>query len=276
MTYKTLLVHVELGIPNGALLQVTGDLAERFDAGVMGMALCQPAQIAFGDGVVSGEMIEQDRLAIEGEMAAAEAEFRTALDARTRRLEWRSAVTMAPLAETLAAEARCADLLVTGLDQHGSLLESARRLYTSDLVMQAGRPVLLVPRMSERPKLERALVGWKETREARRAIVDALPFLRTAREVWLVEIGAAGDLAAIRQRLEDVTDWLTRHGVRAEPHALPASGDDASMLAGTAEDLEADLVVAGAYGHSRVREWLVGGVTRDLLIHPTRCALLSH
>ena len=84
------------------------------------------------------------------------------------------------------------------------------------------------------------------------------------------------DLAEARADVADVVGWLKTHSVKAEPLAVAAKGDDAAQLSAIAQDHNADLVVAGAYGHSRLREWVLGGVTRDLLLHAGRCSLLSH
>ena len=275
MSYSVLMVHLELGHPNAGLLRIAGDLAERFHAGVIGIAACQPMNLAYGEGYVSGELLEQDREEIEREISQAEGEFRSALHKRAAALEWRSLVMFAPLSDYLAREARSADLIITCVTS-GSLLNASRSLNTGDLVMRVGRPVFIVPAAAEKLKLERVVVGWKETREARRAICDALPLLKEANQVAVVEIAAEAELAAARAHLEDVTGWLKRHGVVAKSLAVPSTGDDATRLDAIAKEQGADVIVAGAYGHSRLREWVLGGVTRDLLLQADRCSLVSH
>jgi nucleotide-binding universal stress UspA family protein len=142
--------------------------------------------------------------------------------------------------------------------------------------MQIGRPVLIVPSAAKALQLEHAIVAWKDTRETRRAAFDALPLLQKAAHVSIVGIAAEQDLPATREQLNDVAGWLKRHGVSAECHSEPSTGDDAEGLGVIAQDRGADVVVAGAYGHNRVREWALGGVTRDLLLRANRCSLLSH
>jgi len=276
VTYKTLMVHTEPGRSNANLLLATADFAERFDASVMGVALCQPMRIVYSEGYVPGELIQQDREQREKELAEAEAEFNDALRTRVRSLDWRSAVTDEPLSDYLAREARGADLLITGVDKNVSVFDRSRHLNIGDLVMQAGRPVLVVPATVARFRFDRVLVGWKDTRETRRAITDALPILEKADNVQIVEIAAPDDLDMVRERLADVVAWLGRHGVTAESTALASIGDDAHRLQSFVEVHKADLIVAGAYGHSRVREWVLGGVTRDLLLRAECCALVSH
>ena len=276
MTYATLMVHLELGESNAGLLRVAGDLAERFQAAVIGIATCQPIQMALSDGYVTGEVIGQDVEEIEREITAAEAEFRAALAPRADRLEWRSAITFTPLYDYLAHEARSADLIITKVDKNTSIFDSSRHVNMGDLVLQAGRPVLVIPTTANCLDLDSVVLGWKETPEARRAARDALPMLREAGRVTIVEIAAEAELAAAKARLEDVAAWLKRHGIVAECAAVAAVGDNAGQFDAIAREQEADLIVAGAYGHSRLRELVLGGVTRDLLLTAGRCVLVSH
>lgn len=275
MTYATLMVHLELGRSNAQLLQLAGELAERCHAGVLGIAACPPVQIIGGEGYFSAESFEQDRTELAKEMKEAEEQFREALQSRAAALDWRSTTDYASLSDYLAHEARSVDLLITGIAS-GDLFDASRALNTSDLVMQAGRPVLLVPTVVDRLKLERVVVGWKSTRETRRAISDALPLLKVATEVTIVEITSEPGLAAARAHLGDVVGWLKRHGIESAPMVAPSSRDDATELYATARDKAADVIVAGAYGHSRLREWALGGVTRDLLLSADRRTLVSH
>jgi len=276
VTYATLMVHLELGESNAGLLRVAGDLAERFQAAVIGIATCQPIQMALSDGYVTGEVIGQDVEEIEREITAAEAEFRAALAPRADRLEWRSAITFTPLYDYLAHEARSADLIITKVDKNTSIFDSSRHVNMGDLVLQAGRPVLVIPTTANCLDLDSVVLGWKETPEARRAARDALPMLREAGRVTIVEIAAEAELAAAKARLEDVAAWLKRHGIVAECAAVAAVGDNAGQFDAIAREQEADLIVAGAYGHSRLRELVLGGVTRDLLLTAGRCVLVSH
>jgi nucleotide-binding universal stress UspA family protein len=275
MTYASLMVHLELGHPNGGLLRIAGDLAERFGASVTGIVACQPMQIAFAEGYVPGDVFEQDNSERKREIRAAEAEFRAALQTRAKTLEWRQTVRFAPLPEYVAHEARGADLLITGVAS-GDLLDASRAVNTGDLIMQAGRPVLVVPLTVQTLALNRVLVGWRDSRETRRAVSDALPLLKLAGQVTVVEIAAPDDMAAARRHVEGVLAWLALHGIAAESSVVPTTTDDAAGLYTVAQDLGTDLIVAGAYGHSRLMEWALGGVTRDLLLKQDFCALLSH
>ncbi len=158
----------------------------------------------------------------------------------------------------------------------GALFDGTRRVNIADLVMQAGRPVLIVPQNCTGLKLDHVMVGWKGSRESRRAVADALPLLKLARRVSVVEIAPEHDLPHVRKHIVDVAAWLERHGIAAQAEAFPLLGEDSEHLADLAHEKAADLVVAGAYGHSRVREWVLGGVTMDFLLNPDRCVLASH
>jgi nucleotide-binding universal stress UspA family protein len=276
MSYATLMAHLELGRANTALLKVAGDLADRLGASLTGIAACQPMRIIYSDGYVSGEVIEQDRQQMDDERKAAEAEFRAASGRRSEQAEWRSAVVSTPLSEYLAQEACRADLIITGVDKNASMFDSSRHVDIGDFVMQAGRPCLIVPAETESLSLDHILVAWKNSGETRRAIRDALPLLKAAGRVTVVEIAVEDDIAAAKARLADVAGWLKRHGIDSTPLVSASNGDDADRLSAIVREQGADLLVAGAYGHSRVREWVLGGVTRDLLLRAGRCALVSH
>jgi nucleotide-binding universal stress UspA family protein len=127
--------------------------------------------------------------------------------------------------------------------------------------------------------LRSVLVAWKDTAEARRAAADSLPLLQKAKEVTVAEIlEEGGDRHAATARVKDVTAWLSRHGVTAAWRVSEnnESGDTTDRLDDIAGEVGAGLIVAGAYGHSRFRELVLGGMTEHLLTRSTRCVLLSH
>src|SRR5262249_41476521 len=121
------------------------------------------------------------------------------------------------------------------------------------------------------------VVAWKDTRESRRAVRDALPFLQEAKEVVLVEVGEHESQSQAKKNLADVAAYLVRHQVvvAAEVWRRPPGLVAAELLRVVQEEKE-DLIVAGGYGHSRLGEWIFGGVTRELLAASPVCCLLSH
>jgi nucleotide-binding universal stress UspA family protein len=276
MDYKTLLVHLELSGDNGGVLEIAAEIAERCNASVIGIAACQPFQVLYDEGFTAGELMVQDRAEIAREISMAEAQFRAALGGRVRNLEWRSAITYMSLAEYIAEQSRAADLIITGKDIGASLLDNTRRVNIGELAMWAGRPVLVVPQGITSLPLDHVCVGWKETREARRALADALPLLRLSRQVTVLSVASGGRLPQVRAEIKDVTDWLERHQVMATPLVTEAKGSDAASLHAQLWAGNCRLLVAGAYGHNRLSEWVFGGVTNDLLLDPDFCVLLSH
>lgn len=276
MEFKTLMVHLELGQSNDRLLGITADLAQRLKANVIGVAGCQPVRIDFEDPYITAEVLEEDRREIDKELKAAEQALRSSMTEKSINVEWRSTITFGSLADYIATEARSADLIITGPDIGVSLFDSTRRVGIADLVMEAGRPVLVVPKEMSQLPLNHALIGWKGTRECRRAVADALPMLKLAYRVTVLEIASNQEISRSSHHLQDVVNWLNRHGIDATSSAIVAMGPDSERLQEKAREMQADLVVAGAYGHSRLREWVFGGVTGDYLLKPDRCALLSH
>ncbi|MGA9828048.1 MAG: universal stress protein [Rhodanobacteraceae bacterium] len=275
--YSTLMVHLDLDDDNVRLLNITGDLAERFDADVIGIAACQTAMLIIGDGVGSAEIVDRDQARIKKKIGDAENAFREALQHRSPHLEWRSTESFGAPTEYIARQMRSADLLITGVNCRGSWLDPTRRVDTGGLVMQAGRPILIVPKAARQLLAKTILVGWKDTRETRRAVSDALPFLKTAKRVIVVEVVAnERTIGEGRENVKDVAGWLERHDIPAEPLALSADDAFAPALGVIAHKEGADLIVAGAYGHTRLREWVLGGVTRNLLLDTNLCSLLSH
>jgi nucleotide-binding universal stress UspA family protein len=243
---------------------------------VIGIAACQSIEIIYSAEIYRRDIIRQHREEVEREIQVAEAEFRSALQTRVNNLEWRSAVTKALPSDYLAHEARSADLIVTGVDRNAPVSDIMQQVDIRNLVMKVGRPILIVPAATASLKLDHVIVGWQDTREARRTVADALPFLKEAGHVMVVEIADEEDMAAALMRVSDVVSWLLRHGVVAEFLAVKSTGNDATQLKTIAQEQAADLIVAGAYGHSRLSEWVFGGVTRDLLLPANICSLVSH
>jgi nucleotide-binding universal stress UspA family protein len=270
MSFSTLMVHLDLDHPNDARLRISGDLAEQFDAKLIGIAACDPQPTYYAEGASAYDLDERERGAIRKRMAETEERFRAAVGNRAREIEWR--VALERPTDYVAREARAADLVIAGANRDGILLNPLHRLDPGDLVMQAGRPIFVVPPEAEYLKLNDVLVAWKDTREARRAVADALPLLHKAKNVNVVEV-VEGDAsrAAAQARVNDVAAWLDRHNISAVGLVMHAI-DELDQIDKIWKH-GADIVVAGAYGHSRLREWVLGGVTRNLLTRSRHCAL---
>ena len=145
------------------------------------------------------------------------------------------------------------------------------------ILLRAGRPVLVVPDTVAPLQLRRVVVALKDTRECRRAVRDALPFLQRAKEVLLVGIGEGESESHAKRTLSDVAAYLLRHRVAAAQEAWrQARGPVAAELLHHVQNEKADLIVAGGYGRSRLGEWIFGGVTHELLASSPVCCMLSH
>jgi nucleotide-binding universal stress UspA family protein len=275
MTYATVMVSLGLDRANEARLEITGQLAERFDARVIGITAAQfSPPLYFTSGEQAQKLLDQGQAAIRNRIAELEAQFRAAMQSRAKVVEWRCAEDFP--ARTIAREARAADIIVAGQDGQDALADPFEQANPSDLVMQVGRPVLVVPESGDWLDLRSMLVAWKDTPEARRAIVDALPMLRKAKDVTVVEIVEdENDRPTATSGVKDVVVWLSHNGVLATEQVPSACGNAAAQLERVASEVGAGLIVAGAYGHSRFREWILGGVTRRLVNPSGRCSLLS-
>lgn len=274
MSYNCIMVHLELKRDNRSVLAVARGLASQFESRVIGIAACQPLQVMFNEGFSAYEAITQNRKDIEKEIESAEAEFRDALSGHE--IEWRSCVTYGSLADFIAEEARSADLIITARDPGLSLLDENHHVRLDDLVMRAGRPVLIVPDGISALNLRHVFVGWKDVREARRAIVDALPLLTIAQNVTVLEVAPDHERMRAQKRVEDVVAWLSKHHIGARPLTDTPTGSETAYLHARLLSDHCDLLVAGGYGHSRLREWVFGGVTQDVLLDPDLCVLISH
>jgi nucleotide-binding universal stress UspA family protein len=273
MSFSTLMVHLDLEPSNDARLQIAGELAEQFDAKLIGIAAANPQPAFYANGSFAQGLVEEERRKINSRLAEAEEHFRTVAGKRARQVEWRCALENPT--HYVVREARAADLIITGASRDGIFIDPLHRLDLSDLVMTVGRPIFVVPPEAEFLNLKTVLVAWKDTREARRAVLDALPLLHRAHDVNVLEvIDKNADQSRARRRVDDVAAWLGRHNITAFGQVMHASNDadQIDKIWQTA----ADIVVAGAYGHSRFREWVLGGMTRNLLTRSRRCSFLAH
>lgn len=264
MIYNSIMVEFEARGTAEPRLAFAMDLARRFEANLIGFCAAEVRPVfPAAEGVLAdGKVLQQlgeglqrdfDRLQDEFENATTGAEMAT----------WRA--FFARPTDCLSANARAADLIVTARPDPALGGGGYQSTDIGQLVLSAGRPVLVMSRKGERLSASRILIAWKDTREARRAVADAMPFLRQAEDV-LVATMEDRERAVARSNVADVVKYLMRHGVKARCEvAGHERANDIDTLVAMAENMESDLIVAGAYGHSRLREWAFGGLTRSLL-----------
>lgn len=279
MSYATLLVPVEADPEVDCRLALAIDLANQFDAKLIGVGaeLWRTWAVGgeFDGGYAAATIYTAETAQIEADLQRAKAKFEAAAAAVRQGSDWRSAIQF-PIAE-VAAEARAADLVVTS-PSHRPGRSDYNVATPAALALQTGRPVLVAPADATSLELGRVLVAWKDTREARRAMADALPILKRAKAVLVAEICAHDEAPPAEARVADVAQYLLRHGVHAETRVGHEERDidPAQQMLELADQHAADLIVAGAYGHSRLQESVFGGFTRALLAQTRRAVLLSH
>lgn len=257
MTYKTVLVNIDLeAADSAALVRYAADFARTFGARLIGVAAADiaPPMVTMEGMVIDGELMTRQREDIEARLADAEAAFRKQAGEGLE-LDWRGDIDNPT--RYLSEAARMADVIVT------ASADSGRSIDLGTLLLDAGRPVLVAADGAERFDVGTVLVAWKDAREARRALLDAVPLLVAAKEVVVATVDREGD-ALVEESLADVAAFLKHHGANARTELLTDS-DDAGRLLDLADTVGASVIVSGAYGHSRLRQWIFGGVTHSLL-----------
>jgi len=270
MTLNTILVHTNIDYFAEGPVRIAADLALRFGANLIGVCACSIQPLLTDAAAVGVPTLTEDPSDIEKQLEAAEARFRGAVARAETPTEWRSSIDFPT--DHAALQARAADLIVIGPNRGGSLY---REVDPADLIMVVGRPVLFVPDGMSHLAADHVIVGWKDTREARRAVLDSLPLLERAAEVAVATVSEEGDSEALHSA-DDVVRYLQRHRVNARHVRTEADGGTGTRIMALAQEFNADLIVAGAYGHSRLREWIFGGVTRDLLTKSPLCCLMAN
>lgn len=274
MTCKTIIVHAEPGPGSDARIQLAVEAAALFGAKLIGIgAQAFNPVYASGYAVADGAVVEAMRARIIADLPIAEERFRALAKDVEAGVRWISGMDFP--ARELALHARGADLIVSSrMAHHGG---SSYAPAPSDLVMEAGTPVLFAAEPGRPLNAERIVVGWKDSRESRRALNDALPWMKRAKAVTVVDIGGDMSAAVDGQGLEEIAERLALHGVPVTTETVPRSrGTIADDLEHAADRHGAEMMVIGAYGHARLREWALGGVTEDLLATSSKCVLFSH
>ncbi|WP_429819767.1 universal stress protein [Ensifer sp. B1-9] len=267
MIYNTILVSLSMHESVARQLKFARDVASRFEATLVGFAAGDIRIItAAPPGVVmDDEFMRLEAIDIERRLEVLRKEF----ESESGGADLLRTSVGDPTKE-LAAAARLADLVIASVSQVGS-----EHVDLGELIHSAGRPIL-IPRNDLEPlAAHKVMVAWKDTREARRAVVDAMPFLVHAREVLVATVEEHGKQHAV-ETMHDVVRHLIHHGAKARGEVFSCDApSDGEALIGIAKQFGTDLIVSGAYGHSRLREWLVGGVTRSLLRENSLNRLMS-
>lgn len=273
MSVATVMVYVDPAQQADEQVRVARSIAAKFEASVIGVSAFAIEPNFVAEGVIIQETTTDDIRRMKAELAEKERWFRHVVGLPAERMEWRWDVEY-PL-NFLANEARAADLVV--LKSKYRKVDPYHLVDPAGAVLRMGRPAVLVPEHVSELKAERIVLGWKDTREARLAVHDALPFLKQASQVSIVEICTSEEQDSARRRVRDVAKHLRGHGVKSETDVrVHMAEPDAHQLIRLARDAGADLIVTGAYGHSRLGEWVFGGMTRGLMDETPFCLMMSH
>ena len=262
--------------PKAAFLDTAAGFALRHDAHVTGLFVMAPPRPIAGE--LSEHIIEAQIRSARKVANEAQQMFRDRMDLAGvgPHAQWRLSENH-PVLEACAA-ARCADVVVVAqTDETG--WEAPQTASVDGILFGGGRPVLVVPRAGQYPAIgDNVLIAWNASREATRAVHDALPLLDRAKTVTVLSINPSrsmddpGDLP-----VADIANHLARHGLTVEGAKLTSKElNPGDLLLNEAADRSADLLVMGAYGHSRLRELVLGGMTRHVMSHMTLPVLFSH
>lgn len=278
MGYKTILVHCDAGKTVKHQLNVALQLGERFGAHIVGLHAKPPFEtpVYFDAGIPMGPLLDAYEKAVKTDQDFAKAAFTQATAGRQVQSEWRVAEGYAD--GELTVQARYADLLVVGQSDRQAITPTPGDLPEA-VALATGKPVLVVPHIgASTPPGKIIMLCWNAGRESARAAADAMPFLKTAEQVIVMIVDPS--VSAEGHGPEpgaDVATWLARHGVKVTVQRdVAADADVGNVILSRASDSGADLIVMGVYGHSRLREMVLGGVSRTLLSSMTVPVLISH
>ena len=273
MTINTVMVHVDVNDKTEHHVRLARCVADKFGASIIGVSAFAIEPPFISEGVVIKEMTEDDVERMKTALAAKGAWLQNVGGIQKEKFEWRWGVEYPTV--FLVNETRAADIVVVKRRQQK--VDAFNLIDPAEVMLRAGRPTLFVPDQVADLVADRIVVGWKDTREARIAVRDALPFLEKASQVTLVEICKADEQDDARHRLRDVARYLQHHGVKCRHEVRVYMHEtDARHLIRLAKEESADLIVAGGYGHSRLGEWVFGGMTKGLLDEAPVCLLMSH
>ena len=276
-SYAQLLVHLDPSAQASARLHIAGLLATLFGATVTGLYAATSSQAGLAFAPEAGPEMVRALIAVDdNNLAQARAAFETSQANAPTRAKW-AQVSDAAIVTAFVEQALFADLLVLGqADPSRSGTLHVTGDFVESIVVESGKPALLLPYFGAPPNVGRTVViAWKPTREAARAVAAAMPFLQRAVAVHVVSWDAHEE--AIGGERLDLPGYLKLHGIEASFHRQGAETNDmGELLLSRAFDLQADLLVMGCYGHSRAREWVLGGVSRTILQSMTLPVLMAH
>ena len=280
MSYKTILISLNEVGRIAELAAAAVELARHTGAHVSGLYVVPAVQVYPSVGFEAApQVFEGNRSFFKDNAQRVKQGFEQAMRGEGLSHDFHLLDARTPvIAEEVIAVGRSADLVVVSATNPDEIT-GVERDFVEQVVMAVGRPVIVLPAKGDaKISLNEIVVGWDGGREAARAAFDALPLLKTAAKVRVVRIDPQKD-PALRGSVAgaDLAESLARHGIKAEAQGYPTDGlDEGQALMRCAEDTGAGLIVMGAYGHSRLAEFIFGGATRFVLTRMTKPVLMSH
>lgn len=279
MTYRTILLHLDEGPGVDRRTDAAIQLAAAHDAHLIALHAPTPLYLQWSPEAGMREEIEARRKAEDEAMAKAALERFEAAAAKAGLAKRETRQARGEPRDLLGLHGRYADLIVMGqADPKGGSAREAASI-VEDVILACGRPVLVVPYIGAlQPIGRRILVAWDASREAARAVADALPLLERADKVTVVTVDAKPSASGHGQLPgADLALYLARHGIEVEAAHVGSSGIGVGdVLLNQASDRDADLIVMGCYGHARLRELVLGGATRTMLRTTPVPVLMAH
>lgn len=280
MGYRSILVHVDDSEQSDRRLAVAARLARTFHGELAGAYIVSTRELTPFTSAMMPDSVVADRLRDSGELQdKAEARFRAAAAREQLAAVGWSAPAGRPI-EQGVLHARYADLAVVGQPMADDPQAGFANELVHGMLLESGRPLLVVPYFGDFPVIgQNVLIAWKESREAARGVNDALPFLKHARNVYVMSASSAGSDVTAEEDLSDlgIAAFLARHDIEAKiRHEVADDIDVGNLILSRAADLSVDLIVMGGYTRTRLSETVLGGVTRLMLQAMTVPVLLSH
>ncbi|MGH6900708.1 MAG: universal stress protein [Geminicoccaceae bacterium] len=279
MALKNLLVHVDDNKACAARVRAAIDLAIAHEAHLAGVyVISDPSPATFVGGYLPPETLDMLQRQLRERADAALARFTEVAKRNQISFETRTdGVLSTAMAEALATHARYADVVILG--QADPADAEAPRSLPEEVTLASGRPSLVIPYIGPAATLgQRVTVAWDASREAARVVNDALPLLERAQAVGVVTVNPSETpFGHGEQPGADIALHLARHGIKVDVQRIESRDVDvANIILSHIADQSSDLLVMGAYGHSRLRELVLGGVTRTILRDMTVPVLMAH
>jgi nucleotide-binding universal stress UspA family protein len=272
---RNILLQLDRDDRNAERTALAVALAQRHEAHLTGLFahLGLPAVYPWGEGLFAREVLQRHEETTDEAAGKLRAEFEQRAGAARVSHEWRMEEEEG-MQSILATYARYADVAVVSQTARSALEDGPGSRLAEEVVLASGAPTIIVPDVGKFDKaIDRAVIAWNGSRESSRAVRDALPILQAVEKVVLFGVHSdQDDLPG-----SEIARYLARHGIKVDDwHTIADDTDVGDAILNAVADYTADLLVMGAYGHARLREFVFGGATRHVLRHMTSPTLLVH